>query len=131
MARRWTVLEERRYREELIELYVRRNLSIGEVGTPSWIWERKEYLRGFLRGFFDTDGSYYLLRHGRQISFTNHSLPLLHSLRKMLIRLDYSASEVSAYRVYLTRKGDVDRFFSEIRPANVKHLRRYQVLTRR
>jgi len=102
-----------------------------QVDVPPWLFGRAEFMRGFLRGFFDTDGSFYLLRFGRQISFTNHSLPLLHSLRKMLIALDYRPSEVSASRVYLTRKGDIDRFFSEVRPANAKHLRRFKNLTRR
>ena len=102
-----------------------------QVGVPHWIYEHEEYIRGFLRGFFDTDGSFYLLRFGRQISLTNHSVPLLHALREMLLRLEYRPSEVSAFRVYLTRKSDIERFFNEIRPANAKHLRRFENLTRR
>ena len=107
------------------------NMVAHQVGVPDWIYEHEEYIRGFLRGFFDTDGSFYLLRFGRQISLTNHSFPLLHALREMLLRLEYRPSEVSAFRVYLTRKSDIERFFKEIRPANVKHLRRFENLTRR
>ncbi len=107
------------------------NKVASQVEAPEWIFKRNEFMQAFLRGFFDTDGSFYLLRFGRQISLTNKSLPLLHSLRNMLVRLQFRPSEVSADRVYLTRKGDVDRFFAEIQPANTKHLRRFKYLTRR
>lgn len=96
-----------------------------QVAAPTWVFETNVYMRAFLRGFFDTDGSIYRLRHGRQISFTNVSLPLLYSLQNMLIKLGYKPSAVSSYRVYLTRRDDIDRFFSEVQPANQKHLRRY------
>jgi intein/homing endonuclease len=96
-----------------------------QVDVPTWIYTRRAYMKSFIRGFFDTDGSVYKLRFGTQISLTNKSMPLLKSLRKMLITLGYKASEISSYRVYLTRKDDLSRFFREIRPANTKHLRRF------
>ncbi len=108
------------------------NKVASQVSAPAWIFEESRYMRSFLRGFFDTDGSFYLLRYGRQISFTNHSLPLLHSLRNMLLKLEFRPSEVSCGRViYLTRRNDVSRFFKEIQPANTKHIRRFEHLTRR
>ncbi len=96
-----------------------------QVDVPSWIFDKPEYMVAFLRGFFDTDGSIYKLRHGIQISLTNKSLPILHSLRRMLLALQYRPSEVGSWRVYLTRRPDIARFFAEIQPANAKHLRRY------
>ena len=107
------------------------NKVASQVAAPSWIFYTPEYMRAFLKGFFDTDGSFYLLRFGRQISLTNKSIPLLHSLRDMLVKLEFKPSEVSSFRVYLTRREDVERFFREIRPANTKHLRRFKYLTRR
>ncbi len=100
-----------------------------QVDVPPWIFEQNSWMQACLRGFFDTDGSIYRLRFGRQISLTNHSLPLLYSLRRMLIELEYNPSEVSAFRVYLTRKADIDRFFKEVRPANAKHLRRFEFIS--
>jgi intein/homing endonuclease len=100
-----------------------------QVDVPEWIFEREEFMNCFLRGFFDTDGSIYRLRFGRQISLTNKSVPLLNSLRMMLIALGYKASAVSADCVYLTRKDDVDRFFKEVRPANEKHRMRYEIIS--
>lgn len=109
------------------------NKVASQVDAPPWLFERCEYMQSFLRGFFDTDGSVYRLRFGRQIELTNLSVPLLYALHRMLTKLGYTPSKVSSCCVYLTRKGDVDRFFKEIQPANTKHLRRFveMNLTRR
>lgn len=97
-----------------------------QVDMPRWILVKQMYMQAFLRGFFDTDGSVYKLKYGCQISLTNKSAPLLLSLQKMLKTLGYTPSAVSADRVYLTKREDVERFFREIKPANVKHLRRFE-----
>lgn len=109
------------YKEGLVS-----NKVAFQVDVPDWIFKRKEYMRAFLRGFFDTDGSVYKLRFGIQLSFTNRSRPLLISLHKMLSALGYTPSKVGVWRVYLTRIPDVKRFFSEIQPANQKHQRRFE-----
>ena len=96
-----------------------------QVDAPSWIFTNPKFMESFLRGFFDTDGSVYKLRFGTQISFTNRSRPLLDSLHRMLTALRYKPSVVTKGRIYLTRQQDIERFFSELRPANIKHLRRY------
>jgi intein/homing endonuclease len=102
-----------------------------QVGVPKWIFENQQYITAFLRGFFDTDGSVYRLRHGIQVSFSNKSIPLLFSLQSMLRTLGYSPSAVSAFRVYLTRVSDVRRFFREVKPSNAKHQRRFREFIKR
>lgn len=97
-----------------------------QVDIPPWIFEKPEWMASFVRGFFDTDGSVYQLRFGIQVSFTNKSARLLISLHKMLIALGYNPSAISTNRIYLTRRKDLTRFFSEVKPANTKHGRRYQ-----
>ena len=106
------------------------NKVASQVDAPSWIFERPGFMRAFLRGFFDTDGSIYALRFGSQISLTNRSLPLLRSLRAMLVALGYRPSELSGFCIYLTRKDDVQHFFRAVRPANTKHVRRFEKITR-
>ena len=83
-------------------------------------------MKAFLRGFFDTDGSVYKLKFGIQLSFTNKSMPLLTALQKALFELQYKPSEISSWKIYLTRKEDIKRFFSEIKPQNKKHLDRFK-----
>ncbi len=102
-----------------------------QVDIPKWIFSQEDFMRAFVRGFFDTDGSIYKLKFGIQISFTNYSLPLLKSLQRMLIALGYTPSRISANKVYLTRVGDVMRFFREIKPQNSKHGRRFIDFTKR
>ena len=97
-----------------------------QVDIPRWIFEKTEWMNSFVRGFFDTDGSVYQLRFGIQVSFTNKSARLLISLHKMLIALGYNPSAISADRIYLTKRKNLERFFSEVKPANMKHCRRYQ-----
>lgn len=109
------------------------NKVAAQVGVPRWILEKKSFMEAFVRGMFDTDGSVYLLRYGIQIAFTNRSLPLLHALHSVLISLGYKPSKVNAWKVYLTRREDIARFFQEVRPKNQKHTRRFRtfVLMRR
>lgn len=97
-----------------------------QVDVPIWIFSSRLFQKAFLRGFFDTDGSVYLLRHGIQLSFTNHSVPLLKSLQRMLNTLEYKPSNISSAKVYVTQKSAIQRFFKEIVPRNQKHQSRYK-----
>ena len=96
-----------------------------QVDVPSWIFSKNKFMKRFLRGFFDTDGSVYKLKYGIQISFCNRSLPMLKSLQLMLKKLEYNPSSMSSYNMYLTKRRDVKRFFKEIKPSNLKHVSRY------
>lgn len=101
-----------------------------QVGVPIWIFKDKNFIKGFLKGFFDTDGSVYKLKFGVQLSFTNRSLPLLESVREGLLQLGFKPSRISRFRVYLTRKEDVVGFFEKISPVNKKHLKRYKIMSK-
>ena len=96
-----------------------------QVDVPLWIFSKNNFIKRFLRGFFDTDGSVYKLKYGIQISFCNRSLPLLKSLQLMLKKLEYNPSSISVYNLYLTRIEDLERFFTKIKPSNLKHVSRY------
>ncbi len=94
-----------------------------QVGIPDWIFLEAEYQRRFVRGFFDTDGSIYELKHfsAVQMSFRNRSFPLLEGTRRILLNLGFHVSRISNYSVYLTRKGDIRRYVQEIGFGNAKH----------
>lgn len=89
-----------------------------QVGVPSWILKNKKYYSPCLRGLFDTDGSVYKIRSGHQISFKNMSLVLLNDFRNMLIVLGFSASQISNFSVYITKKKDLRRFIEVIGSKN-------------
>ena len=99
-----------------------------QVGIPHRIFSDTEYQRRFVRGFFDTDGSIYLLKHfnAPQMLFKNCSRPLLDGTREILLGLGYHPSRVSDYSVYLTRHSDVDAYARAIGFGNLKHVKRAQ-----
>lgn len=99
-----------------------------QVGIPHWIFSDVECQRRFVRGFFDTDGSIYLLKHfnAPQMLLKNCSRPLLDGTRQILLGLGYHPSRVSGYSVYLTRRSDVETYAREIGFGNLKHVKRAQ-----
>ena len=107
------------------------NKVLKQVDVPRWIFQEPVFMSGFLRGFFDTDGSIYKLHWGTQISFTNKSVPLLKSIRNMLIYLGYTPSKLSGCKVYITKKVEVQRFFDELHPRNSKHQKRFREFLKR
>jgi DNA-binding transcriptional regulator WhiA len=96
-----------------------------QVKTPEWIFKKHFLMEGFLRGFFDTDGSVYRLRFGVQLAFTNRSIPLLRGLKYSLDTLGYFPSKICGFKIYLTKKKCVLRFIKKINPANLKHRQRF------
>lgn len=112
----------------LVSMGLAFNKVKNQVKVPPWVFANNDYMKGFLKGFFDTDGSVYKLRFGVQLAFTNRSLPILESLQHCLTSLGYSPSNISLFRTYLTRKNDVIRFFETIRPANARHQERFKEL---
>ena len=104
-----------------------------QTGVPGWILQDAEYRRRCLRGLMDTDGSAYLYQHrvyGRlyghfALCFTNRSDPLLKFVQETLETNGYHPT-ATGFHIYLYRRREVDRYFSEIGTHNVKHLRKYQ-----
>lgn len=98
----------------LMDMGLVKNKVKEQVRVPKWILTDKDFMRVFIRGFFDTDGSIYKLRWGAQISFCNRSVQLLKDARKMLSLLGFHPSKISVCHLYLTQKSDLKRFLDEI-----------------
>lgn len=98
-----------------------------QIRVPAWVMSRKNFMQRFIKGFFDTDGSIYRLKYGRQIAFRNESAPILQALQVMLGKLKYKPSRISAGKLYLTRRIDIQRFFKEIQPSNSRHTKRFRL----
>ncbi len=106
------------------------------VTTPEWVFKEK-LLKYFLRGMFDTDGCVYRKYDDfAQIGFKLGSIPLIHSLRRALIELNFNPTEIKGHfhskggarinwQFYLSRQSEIKRFFEEIQPMNQKHLDRF------
>lgn len=106
------------------------------VSIPEWVFKEK-LLKYFIRGMFDTDGCIYRKYDDyAQIEIKLGSYPLILSLRKALIELNFNPTKIQEHfhtkggaginwKIYLSRQSEVKRFFEEIQPMNQKHLIRF------
>lgn len=97
-----------------------------QVDVPAWVFGRQDFMKAALRGLIDTDGSIYRLRYGLQIGFCNRSIPLLRSVRRLFLALNFHPSQVSGSKVYLTNQQEIERFVRVIGFSNRKHYERYK-----
>lgn len=104
------------------------------IGVPGWIYSKKGYKKAFLRGLFDTDGCVYLDKHrirGRLYrnmgwTITSYSAKLCLGVISLLKDLGFSPTQRSTQKsIYLRKRRDIERYFSEIGTSNKKHLVRY------
>lgn len=129
--------------KRLVDYLIRLGFGRGDkvrnqAGVPAWISEDSSYRRDCLRGLMDTDGSIYLYDHqvyGRTYvhmapCFTNRSNPLLRFVSETLASNGYHPV-TTGFRVYLYRRIEVKRYFSDIGTHNAKHLQRYQTYTQK
>jgi len=106
-----------------------------QATIPKWVWKEDSYLKACIKGLYDTDGSVYeLLPHWPglfQISFDNNNFTLLKDVRKALIKLGFIVSNISsgrkgAFKIYITRKEQIHKFYKEIGFSNPKHSRKLE-----
>jgi len=106
------------------------NFPIGEkknrLFIPERIRQNSEFLVCFLRGVFDTDGSFY--KHHKNtatVEFISCSQGFLYEIYFALKKLNLKPSlSRKGVRIYDTEK--IDTFFNTIKPNNIKHLLKYQ-----
>lgn len=107
-----------------------------KVTIPLWLFKNQEYLIKVIRGIFDTDGCIYQ-KYGwfAQIQFKFGCFETTNSVCKALKKLDFNPTKVQkewncnkntwAWKFYLCRQKEIDRFFKEIKLKNNKHIQRY------
>ena len=99
----------------------------GRLKIPSKILNDKCLLAAFLRGVFDTDGSFH--RHHKNtaaVEFISKSPEFLSQLKGALQGLGFKASQ-SGKSVYIYDTTHIDRFFEIIQPKNLKHNLKYSL----
>lgn len=105
------------------------------IRIPSWILRSEPYLKAFIRGLFDTDGTIYLERKsikGKEyrylgMAITSASPNFLYDIASALKSLGLSPTNtVRQKSVFLRRQKDVDNYFLEVSSNNSKHSVRYQ-----
>lgn len=118
------------YSKELVG-FLSKNFKIpvgkkkGVLKIPGLIKDNEVLLKSYLRGLFDTDGSFN--RHHKtdaMLSVISRDKDFLDEIKEMFVKLDFHPS-VSNKNLCLYRKSEINRFFQEIKPANKKHQLKY------
>ena len=98
----------------------------GKLHIPISVKKQKTFLINYLRGLFDTDGTFYLRRETDPvIEISSGDKSFLQEIEQTLLSLNFKAGR-GEYRVFIYNKQDIARFFDEIKPANTKHLNKYR-----
>jgi DNA-binding transcriptional regulator WhiA len=97
----------------------------GNLHIPKQLLQRKKLLRAYIRGLFDTDGSFYLRRKTSMVvSIASRDLQYLDEVKQALIFLNYKPS-VSGKNLCIYRQEQIKMFFKEIGSSNKKHKNKY------
>ena len=110
-----------------------------DFDAPKFVLKREDYMRSFVRGVFDTDGTLYLMkRHGTlypRIELTTISHLFAQRLYKILKLLNFRVTIGSfngignrhkTYRVSTRGREMLNRWMGEISPHNPKFTVKYQ-----
>lgn len=124
--------------KNLIEYLIKLGLKKGnkvrqQIDIPDWIKKDKKLKISCLRGLIDTDGSFYIDVHKIRnkyyfnpgIDFSNHSLPLLLSVKRILKNLNYHPTGKEGH-IRLRRESEIKRYFKEIKSNNPKHISKFK-----
>lgn len=117
---------------ELIKFLIANNFVLGDKiknkeSLPDWIFEKKEFIYGALRGLFDTDGGIYQKqkRYKRAIiEFQTESPHIRKNLFELIEKAGFKPSK-SDVNVRIQNQAEVLRFFQLIGSANPKNIIRY------
>lgn len=99
---------------------------------PAWIWTNKEFIKSFIRGLVDTDGSVFSKTTNKslpQIEFYQNNETLIKDFRKALLSLGIKCSKImkkkTKYCVGIYDKNEVEKYFNSIGFNNLKNKERY------
>jgi len=118
------------YSKKLVELLSNKyNIPVGKkkgkLHIHKEIKQNKNLLKAYIRGIFDTDGSFH--RHHKKdamLGIISKDYVFIKELKNALNKLNFNAS-LSNKNLYIYRKEEIDRFFKEIKPSNMKHVSKY------
>jgi hypothetical protein len=98
----------------------------GHLRIPSIATLSPTLFLAYIRGLFDTDGTFYI-RRGKDpvIEISSADKDYLNSVQKQLIGLGFSFGR-GFNKIRLYDKSSINRFFCIVKPNNPKHLNKYK-----
>jgi len=101
--------------------------KINRLKIPEKILTSKNFSKAYIRGLFDTDGGFLIRRKkDPMIHITSATPNYLKEVKKLLETLGFFVAKGSQ-KIFIYRKRDVNKFFKEIKPANSKHLKKFEI----
>ena len=128
------------YKSKFLELPLGKKI---DFSIPLEIRKDKELSKCFLRGYFDTDGCLYLEKKNGyfypRIEMASISERFIVQLKEILTNLNFQFSYYiedrskynwqNLHRIILRGNIMANKWFSEIKPANFKHIEKFNKLT--
>ncbi len=100
--------------------------KIGQLKIPKAAYNKRKWLLAYIRGLFDTDGCFHIRRRKDVlVNITSADPRYLKEIHEALKLLGFNAS-LGEKKVTLYGAGPVNNFFKKVKPANSKHLKKYQ-----
>jgi len=96
-----------------------------KLHIPEKIKLNENLLKSYIRGVFDTDGTIH--RHHKKdamLGLISRDKKFIEELKIALDRLNFNSS-LNNKNLYIYKKEQIDKFFKEIKPSNVKHQKKY------
>jgi len=95
---------------------------------PKYFFNNNQLIRSCIKGIYDTDGTIYHHNGAKaivEISITNNYL--LKSIEKAFFQLNLPF-KITTERIYFSGKKNALNFYKIIKPANKKHIIKYESL---
>ncbi|MEI7960874.1 MAG: LAGLIDADG family homing endonuclease [archaeon] len=119
------------YSKELADYLESQGIAKGDrknrIFIPKSVSQNGAFLCAFIRGVFDTDGSFHRKRENSAVvEFISCSPKFLQQIKDSLTKLGFKAS-LSGKSVYIYDQKHVDTFFKVVKPNNYKHCLKYEI----
>lgn len=125
------ITKARLYSKELV-LYLNKEFGcpignkMSHLNIPKEIFRNNKFLMPYIRGLFDTDGNFYGRRNNEPVvEIISGDLRFREQIRQALEKIGFNPTG-NYKNVTIYRKDQIDRFFKLIKPANKKHLWKYE-----
>lgn len=97
----------------------------GKLKIPVKLKNNESFLKAYIRGLFDTDGSVYIRREkDLVIEIISADKNHLKEIKETLNFLGFYCG-ISGKNLHIYQKQMIRKFFMDIKPANSKHLKKY------
>jgi hypothetical protein len=101
--------------------------KINRLKIPKKALISNKISRAYIRGLFDTDGGFLIRREkDPMIHITSATPGYLNEVKRLLEKLGFIIAK-GTQKIFIYRKEDVNKFFKEIKPANSKHLKKFEI----